>query len=253
VAHFGDVQGARAPCGICDFCDPQAVEAQAVREATAVEDEIGHEVLAALKGRDGQSAGKLHEQVCGSGLRMKASRDHFEQLLRAMAAAGWLDVREDSFQADGREIRFRRVSLTHEGRTAKPDEDLQLHLREEIVAETKKRQKRSSATAKTSARKSARKSAKKGSSPRQPDSGALALASEASGNPLLAEALRAWRLAEAKRRGVPAFRIFSDKALEGLLLSRPDDEEGLLMVAGLGPAFVRRHGTALLKVLRGRL
>ena len=35
------------------------------------------------------------------------------------------------------------------------------------------------------------------------------------------EALRGWRLAEAKRRGVPAFRIFSDRVLRVMATERP--------------------------------
>jgi DNA topoisomerase III len=249
VAHFGDVEGARTPCGICDFCAPQEVQAQGVREATAQEQDLANEVLAALKLRDGQSAGRLHEQVCGGGLRMKASRDHFEHLLRAMAEAGWLEMREDSFQADGREIRFRRVSLTHEGRTARPGEDLQLRLREQIEAATPSRKKRSAASPKPRARKAAKAPARKRGASKPASTDGLSYVADAGGDSLLAEALRAWRLAEAKKRGVPAFRIFSDKALQSLLLSRPGDEEELLMVSGLGPAFVRRHGASLLKVL----
>ena len=37
----------------------------------------------------------------------------------------------------------------------------------------------------------------------------------------LEETLRTWRLAEAKRRGVPAFRIFSDQVLKAVAAKRP--------------------------------
>jgi DNA topoisomerase-3 len=243
VAHFGDTQGARQPCGICDFCDPRAVEAQAMREATTDEETLGRAVLATLRGRDGQSVGKLHEQVCGAGPLPagRLDRDDFDLLLRAMAEAGWLTMRDDTFQADGREIRFRRVSLTHEGRTAKPGEPLQLLLRERI--EPSKRVRKASVSKKGKTAKAAKSSAPRSRAKTQ------SAPAPAEGSPLLAEALRAWRLAEAKKRGVPAFRIFSDKALEGLVLARPTSEDDLFLVAGLGPAFVRRHGAALLRVL----
>ncbi len=248
VGHFGDVQGAKQPCGICDFCAPHDVEAQSTRAASAEEEAIARLVLAALRARDGQSVGKLHEQVTGGNLLAGKGpdRDDFDLLLKAMAETGWITVRDDTFTADGREIRFRRVSLTHEGRTAKPGEDLQLVLRERIISTKSKRKVKTLRPAK----RAAASSTKTRSRGKSTASKTMAESAVEATSPLLVEALRAWRLAEAKKRGVPAFRIFSDKALEGLALSRPADEDELLMVSGLGPAFVRRHGAALLKVLR---
>ncbi len=243
VDHFGDIQGARQPCGICDFCDPHAVEAQATREATTEEEALGLAVLAALRARDGQSVGKLHEQVCGAGALRggQLDRDDFDLLLKALAEAGWVSVREDTFTAEGREIRFRRVNLTHEGRTARPGEGLQLLLRERI--ERSKRARKSSTRKQSKATKPAKAKTGKVQANATADESVLAV------NPLLVDALRAWRLAEAKKRGLPAFRIFSDKVLEGLVMARPSSEDELFLVAGLGPAFVRRHGAAILKVL----
>src|SRR5205085_5801531 len=41
------------------------------------------------------------------------------------------------------------------------------------------------------------------------------------GDSRLEEALRTWRLKEAQRRGLPAFRIFTDKVLKALAAERP--------------------------------
>ena len=46
------------------------------------------------------------------------------------------------------------------------------------------------------------------------------------------EALRAWRLAEARRLGVPAFRIFTDRALSGLVDLRPGTSSEMLCRPG---------------------
>ncbi|MCW5965858.1 MAG: DNA topoisomerase 3 [Bryobacterales bacterium] len=251
VAHFGDVQGARQPCGICDFCAPHEVEAQGRRAATSDEEATARAVLAALRARDGQSVGKLHEQVTGgkSLLGVAPDRDDFDLLLKSMAEAGWLSMREDTFTADGREIRFRRVSLTHEGRTAAPGEALELLLRERIER-TKARRKAKAKSTKPAKRGAATATGAGGRSSRAASRKSAGEAAAEAASSLLVDALRAWRLTEAKKRGVPAFRIFSDKTLEGLALARPSDEDELLMVTGLGPALVRRHGAALLKVLR---
>ena len=63
------------------------------------------------------------------------------------------------------------------------------------------------------------------------------------------EALRAWRLREAKRRGVPAFRIFSDQALRGIASNRPRTAKELLAVPGLGINAVEKYGAQIYRIL----
>jgi DNA topoisomerase-3 len=63
-------------------------------------------------------------------------------------------------------------------------------------------------------------------------------------------ALRAWRLAEAKRRGVPAFRILSDRTLRALATSRPATSEDLLDVPGIGSSIMEKYGASIFRVLR---
>jgi DNA topoisomerase III len=69
--------------------------------------------------------------------------------------------------------------------------------------------------------------------------------------PGLVEALRAWRLAEARRSRIPAFRVLTDRTLVALATARPEDEEGLLAVPGIGPTLARKYGSKLLAILRG--
>ncbi|MHB8765907.1 MAG: HRDC domain-containing protein, partial [Deferrisomatales bacterium] len=66
----------------------------------------------------------------------------------------------------------------------------------------------------------------------------------------LVEALRQWRLGEARRRGLPAFRILTDRTLLALAETRPETESDLLAVPGIGPRIARAHGPALLAVVR---
>jgi DNA topoisomerase-3 len=63
--------------------------------------------------------------------------------------------------------------------------------------------------------------------------------------------LKAWRLAEARRRRVPAFRILTDRTLEGVAAAAPRDEERLLAVSGMGPTLVRKHGARILAIIVG--
>jgi DNA topoisomerase-3 len=66
----------------------------------------------------------------------------------------------------------------------------------------------------------------------------------------LVEALREWRVREARRRRVPAFRIFPDRTLLALAAARPRDEDELLAVSGIGAALATRYGGELLGICR---
>ena len=63
------------------------------------------------------------------------------------------------------------------------------------------------------------------------------------------EELKAWRLKEAKRRRIPAFRVLTDRVIEALVTERPHDEESLLQVSGIGPTLARKYGATFLEIL----
>ncbi len=65
----------------------------------------------------------------------------------------------------------------------------------------------------------------------------------------LFEALRAWRAAEAKEQGVPAYVVFHDATLRELAVGRPSSLEGLGTVTGVGEAKLAKYGESLLEVL----
>jgi DNA topoisomerase-3 len=66
------------------------------------------------------------------------------------------------------------------------------------------------------------------------------------------EALRDWRLAEARRKGIPAFRVLTDRALLGVAGEQPASEAALLRLPGLGRAIVAKYGKELLAIVAGR-
>ena len=69
------------------------------------------------------------------------------------------------------------------------------------------------------------------------------------GTALLAEALKTWRLAEAKKRRQPPFTIFSNKTLEALAMGRPASQHALLQVHGIGPKLAERYGKQILAIV----
>jgi DNA topoisomerase-3 len=64
------------------------------------------------------------------------------------------------------------------------------------------------------------------------------------------EALRAWRLAEARRRGVPAFRILSDQALRAMATRRPGTVRELLAIPGIGITTVEKYARQFYRILQ---
>src|ERR1019366_9799962 len=62
-------------------------------------------------------------------------------------------------------------------------------------------------------------------------------------------ALRQWRMSEARRRGVPAFRIFSDKTLAAIARQRPRTAQELLAISGIGIATVEKYGQQIYRLV----
>jgi superfamily II DNA helicase RecQ len=65
----------------------------------------------------------------------------------------------------------------------------------------------------------------------------------------LAESLRAWRLEEARRRGVPAFRIFPDRVLTAIAEERPQTTSELLALPGVGLQLVEKYGATIFRLV----
>ena len=61
--------------------------------------------------------------------------------------------------------------------------------------------------------------------------------------------LRAWRLAEAKRKGVPAFRILTDRALQAIAEKQPLSTRELLEVPGVGLTIVEKYGAQIFQIV----
>jgi DNA topoisomerase-3 len=65
----------------------------------------------------------------------------------------------------------------------------------------------------------------------------------------LEDALRAWRLAEAKKRGVPAFRILGDRPLRAIAEQRPATGAELLAIPGIGISTVEKYGAQIFRLV----
>ncbi len=222
VRHFGDLTDRREWCGACDFCAPEECTVQQFRDAFRRELDLAAEVLKALAGGRVRASGKLHTELCPLG---ELDRNTFEELLAAMGRADLLTFREATFEKDGKQIPYRTIQLTRTGQSVEPGDLPPLRLRATTATP---RSKRTSGKAQRSA--SPKKAVSREESP-------------------VVQALRKWRLAEAKAKSVPPFRIFTDQVLFHLAEDQPRDEGDLLAIPGVGPALVRNYGATILKLL----
>jgi len=67
----------------------------------------------------------------------------------------------------------------------------------------------------------------------------------------LYEELRQWRLAAAGDR--PAFHVASNRTLTAIATVKPRDEEELLEISGVGPSFMEKHGSEVLRIIAHRI
>ena len=194
VHHFGDISDRATSCGGCDFCAPAKCVAQRFRTATEVERAALYRVLSAMRSIRTRSTGKLYADLYPGN---EISRDNFEEILGAMARADLLSFADAVFEKEGKQIPYRTVSLTPAGRATNETTPVLFVMKE--------------APRPVSKRKPAKKAGKsKGSraAAAQTQSGTKERAASVSGSDQhrIEQALRAWRLSEAKRRRVPAFQ-----------------------------------------------
>jgi len=232
VRHFGDVADARRGCGKCDVCDPAAAELRLFRRATAWERQRVQDIIEALRGAAYKTPKGLRE---GFAWAEALSRDQFEELLSAMARGGLIEVENTEFEKDGRLIPYRKISLTDAGEEVRPMTPLPLLISDGVVEEF-------GATAETPGRERKKKAAKRaGATPPEP----LVLTAESQA---LAERLREWRAAEAKRLRVPPFLVMPEGTLNRVAFARPRNPNQLMAIDGLGPAKVEKFGAAILEL-----
>jgi DNA topoisomerase-3 len=231
IRHFGDTRDHRA-CNQCDHCKPEACTGRSFRAPDRAEESLARRIVEELERFDNVSTGTVYRALFPGD---DGQRRHFERMLQALVRAGAVALAEDSFEKEGRTIRFRRVSLQPGARPALASDRFLV----EGAAEAGSGRNGAAPQGGPRIRK---KSAK----------GNGALSEEARGagaDPSTVMRLKEWRRTQAKQRGVPAFRILTDRALLAIAAERPSTLAELLQVRGLGPKLVERHGAAILAAL----
>jgi DNA topoisomerase-3 len=237
VRHFGDISDLASTCGACDFCAPAKCVAQRFRTATEVERAALYRVLSAMRSIRTRSTGKLYADLYPG---KEISRDDFEEILGAMARTELLSFADAVFEKDGKQIPYRTVSLTPTGRATNETTPVLFVMKDAARPVSKhKLPKKSRKSSRSPADGSRTQSA-------NTERAAVAAGSE---QRRLEQALRAWRLSEAKRRRVPAFRIFGDRALQSIATAAPRNEAELLAVQGIGSGIVKKYGAHIFRLI----
>ncbi len=255
VRHFGDTADSGEPCGSCDVCAPDTCVVQPFRKPSAAEIGALERMLRSLRAAGSRASGTLFRELEGElpGL----DRDAFEVLVSGLSRAGLVEVRGDTFEKNGETIRFQRLELTPEGYEASRAALAALSLPSAVERGSGARGRKSGAGARKGRKsKKGRGAATEG----RPQRSARARAEGGAGKSRTArasseapdavvDALRSWRLREAKRRKTPAFRVLTDQTLINLASQRPRSADELLQVRGMGPKLAEKYGPALLALL----
>ena len=153
------------------------------------------------------------------------------------------------FEKDGKSIPYRKANLARAAEALDDTAPMALLMKVEVTAAVRRGKKRKkkgagvplagpAVTRKAGTRKAA--AAKRVASTMHP---------AAVSNSGIEEVLRKWRLAEARRRGVPAFRVFSDQALKAMAARRPGSAAELLAIPGIGIGTVEKYGALIYRLL----
>jgi superfamily II DNA helicase RecQ len=242
VRHFGDLADGQKACGICDFCAAAQCAAQRFRTATEAERTALFRIVAAMSSGDVRSTGKLHSDLYPNG---DMSRDTFEEVLGAMARAGLVQVTDAVFEKNGKQIPYRKVSLTRAAYSINETTPIEFIMKETAVPAKRKGKRKVAVAAK-------RKRAKRPETPGRPKPVPEDQRSKVGSDSGIEEALRVWRLAEARRRGVPAFRILSDQALRAMATQRPETARELLAIPGIAITTVEKYAGQFYRILQKR-
>jgi DNA topoisomerase-3 len=211
--------------------------AQRFRTATEAERAALFLVLRALHWGERKSTGKLHTELFSDG---ELSRDAFEDVLGAMARAGLARLSDAVFEKDGKQIPYRMVSLTPAGRAADETTPVEFIMKDMVAPPAKRRRKKQAAAKSKPSRRAAKEKELATPKVKRPPAAA---------DTRVEEALRAWRLTEARRLKVPAFRIFTDQALRAIAGTRPASAAELLAIPGIGIRTVEKYGRYIYRIL----
>ncbi|NMO22769.1 DNA topoisomerase 3 [Pyxidicoccus fallax] len=292
VSHFGDTQDSGEPCGLCDVCDPESCATLRFAEPTSAERHWLERILESLRERDGQAMGRLHRELFGESLPRRDFERLAGGLVRAGLArldedsfdkdGQVITFQRISLTPEGqrtREVDPKHVLLplplekapkrkrgkgaaaggtskrSSRKRSSRADKDAGASPWRAGASESSGGRSSWNASREAGASRSGRADVVYDDEAPTSRRGRRQVLSDADGaeaSPALVEALKAWRLAEARKRKVPAFRILTDRVLGAIAMARPENGAELMAIHGVGPALTERYGTEILSLVSRR-
>jgi ATP-dependent DNA helicase RecQ len=218
LAYFGEDS---APCGNCDTClePPDTWDAtEAARKALSAIYRTGQRfgavhLIDVLRGKAGERVARWgHDRLSVFGVGADLDEVSWRGVFRQLVALGYARVEHEHHGA---------LALTEASRPVlKGDQRVAMR---RVVARPGR-----------------------GARVRVDAAGDLSAADR-----VLLERLKAWRVAEARTQGVPAYVILHDKTLATIAQTRPAGRDALGAVGGIGAAKLERYGAALLALVAG--
>ena len=240
LRYFGDEAETLDGCGRCDVCLQLAEEPQHDEEHAATVVRKALCGVARVHARFGLAAavkllkGAADERLQRAGLQHTPTfgtlADYQEEwllrLLRRCVTAGWVD-----FEGGDRPVAL----VTAEGREV-------IHATRPVRLLLPARMRRPATPTAATRRGSGH--------PLPPGARAAGREELDAVGQALFEALRAFRLAEARRQQVPPYVIASDRSLRDIALLQPDSMGTLELAHGIGPAKMERYGERILAIVK---
>jgi DNA topoisomerase-3 len=253
VRHFGDEADTGQACGQCDVCAP-GTDAKPSRAPTRAELGWLSKIIASLRKKDGQATGKLFSET----LDGTTGRAQFQECLRSLWRAGYVEISDEQFERNGETIRFKRAGLTEKGHSVTDVQlgDVEISLEPERAPSSARNgvtrrsggsERSTSSSAASSNGTPSSKASSTGSRTRTVKDDAETARFELPDTELV-RGLKRWRKERAGDQ--PAYRVLTDRALFAISESQPSDEDGLLTISGIGKSFVKNHADDLLRFLR---
>jgi ATP-dependent DNA helicase RecQ len=247
LRYFGD-PAAREPCGHCGNCERRtslgAGDLNLVRTilsgiADAGERYGRRRIAAMLAGEADGVPAPLTALPASGALRGEGPRT-IEHWIDAACGAGLIRVSDDP---------YRTLSLTAAGRDVMAGRagDVRLAPPSAPLAGGRRRAPRKPGPAGASSIRGLARGAREARSPVAPqDQPATRTGVSAAG---VSDALRAWRIEQARRKGVPPYVILHDRTLDAIASSLPQSLRDLEGLPGIGPAKLKTYGDAILSMV----
>jgi ATP-dependent DNA helicase RecQ len=225
LRYFGDA-AAKEPCGSCGNCsrlqpitDDERLLVRKILSGVARGGErYGRRKIAAMLVGDVLDLPEALTSLSTTGLLRELPVSTVERWIDAAMAAGLLHASDDQ---------YRTLSLTARGRDVMTG-----RVQDVLIAAPRSQPVRS---ARKKSHKTRVQTEGSSSAPQQP----------------VVDALRAWRLDEARRNAVAPFVILHDRTLIAIASELPDSPGELGSIPGIGPTKLASYGAAILNIVKG--